>query len=196
MRRSWIREAIEIYHLRDHKLSLHAHEVCFLFPHLWTHSIKLPDSSRESSSVPPAHMSAAQLKDANLMLNMTQFIHIPYSQNSSVDFIRIPVGKTEDLFGVQITTAAVVLLTFVWVGISIIRLSQRLFRSSISKGSRADWICSSSRRHLCLLFWHQYLSGLFGPTMGRLFQLQSHSCCNHTHGWASHCPHCTRVMQL
>jgi len=83
-------------------------------------------------------MSAAQLKDANLMLNITQFIHIPYSQNNSVDFIRIPVGKTEDLFGVQITTAAVVLLTFVWVGISIIRLSQRLFRSSISKGSRAD----------------------------------------------------------
>jgi len=83
-------------------------------------------------------MSAAQLKDANLMLNITQFIHIPYSHNNPVDFIRIPVGKTEDLFGVQITTAAVVLLTFVWVGISIIRLSQRLFRSSISKGSRAD----------------------------------------------------------
>jgi len=83
-------------------------------------------------------MSAAQLEDANLMLNTTQFIHIPYSQNNSVDFIRIPVGKIEDLFGVQITTAAVVLLTFVWVGISTIRLSQRLFRSSISKGSRAD----------------------------------------------------------
>jgi len=83
-------------------------------------------------------MSAAQLEDANLMLNTTQFIHIPYSQSNSVDFIRIPVGKIEDLFGVQITTAAVVLLTFVWVGISTIRLSQRLFRSSISKGSRAD----------------------------------------------------------
>jgi len=83
-------------------------------------------------------MSAAQLKDANLILNITQFIHIPYSQNNSVDFIRVPVGKTEDLFGVQITTAAIVLLTFVWVGISIIRLSQRLFRSSISKGPRED----------------------------------------------------------
>jgi len=83
-------------------------------------------------------MSVTQLEEANLMLNITQFIHIPYSQNNSVDFIRIPVGKREDLVGVQITTTAVVLLTFVWVGVSIIRFSRRLSGSFITKRSRVD----------------------------------------------------------
>lgn len=96
------------------------------------------DFGQESPSVPPTHIPATQLNEANLMLNITQFIHIPYLPNNPTDVIHIPVGKRGDLVAVQVTTAAVVLLTFLWVGAATIQLSQRLFGSSLLRRSKAD----------------------------------------------------------
>ena len=101
-------------------------------------SLNLLDFGQESPSVPPAHIPATQLNEANLMLNITQFIHIPYLPNNPADVIRLPVGKRGDLVAVQVTTAAVVLLAFLWVGAATIQLSQRLFGSSLFRRSKAD----------------------------------------------------------
>ncbi|KAF5359299.1 hypothetical protein D9756_003563 [Leucocoprinus leucothites] len=78
----------------------------------------------------PAYISASQLAEANMTLSTTQFIQIPYSPNSQVDFIRIPVGRKEDLPNVQVYTAAIILSIFIWISVSVVRTASYLRNSS------------------------------------------------------------------
>ncbi|KXN83098.1 hypothetical protein AN958_01849 [Leucoagaricus sp. SymC.cos] len=91
-----------------------------------------PKGPDQESAPPPIHISATQLAAANLSSSIIQFIHIPYSSNYPVDFVRVPVGRQEHLFGVQVTTSVIILLIFLWVTSATIHAARRLISGSTS----------------------------------------------------------------
>jgi hypothetical protein len=61
----------------------------------------------------------------------TEFSYLPYSPNDPVKFIRVPVGRHEHLFSVQLATSAVILFAFCWVGVAVLQTARRLSESQV-----------------------------------------------------------------
>lgn len=85
----------------------------------------------QHSPPPPLYLSETQLNEAGFEPKLTAFLHLNYSSTDHVNTVRVPLGRSQDLFLVQSGTTSIILLCFIWVTVTAVRTAVRL--NSVSR---------------------------------------------------------------